>query len=147
MKLRQNAKELVLTEVDGLGLVLGEIRYNRQTETVLFALEKAAFFDLYFPCTVLYDQNHGPVVHPHVLTAMTVSSIRIQRSRVSFFVLESDINPKLIQQYHDLLEAVLLKQGVTSPRKATTAKEKELGQPKSTGGSKVITLSDRKEKP
>jgi hypothetical protein len=147
MKLRQNAKELVLTEVDGLGLVLGEIRYNRQTETVLFALEKAAFFDLYFPCTVLYDQNHGPVVHPHVLTAMTVSSIRIQRSRVSFFVLESDINPKLIQQYHDLLEAVLLKQGVTSPSKATKAKEKRLDQPKSTSGSKVITLSDRKETP
>jgi hypothetical protein len=145
MKLRQNAKELVLTEVDGLGLVLGEIRYNRQTETVLFALEKAAFFDLYFPCTVLYDQNRGPVVHPHVLTAMTVSSIRIQRSKVSFFVLESDINPKLIQQYHDLLQAVLLKQGVTSPRKATKTEDKGLVQPKSTGSSKVITLSDRKE--
>ncbi|MEA3385944.1 MAG: hypothetical protein U9Q89_05785 [Thermodesulfobacteriota bacterium] len=143
MKLRQNAKELVLIEVDGLGLILGEIRYNRQTETVLFALEKAAFFDLYFPCTVLYDQKHGPVVHPHVLTAMTVSSIRIQRTRVSFFVLESDINPKLIQQYHHLLEAVLLKQGV-SPQK--TGKDKGPDQPKPTGGSKVITLSDRKEK-
>ncbi len=143
MKLRQNAKELVLIEVDGLGLILGEIRYNRQTETVLFALEKAAFFDLYFPCTVLYDQKRGPVVHPHVLTAMTVSSIRIQRTRVSFFVLESDINPKLIQQYHHLLEAVLLKQGV-SPRK--TGKDQGPDQPKPTGGSKVITLSDRKEK-
>jgi len=144
MKLRQNAKELVLIEVDGLGLILGEIRYNRQTETILFALEKAAFFDLYFPCTVLYDQNRGPIVHPHVLTAMTVSSIRIQRSRVSFFVLESDVNPKLIQQYYDLLEAVLLKQGVTSPKKAT--KDKGPHQPKPTGGSKIITLSDRKEK-
>jgi len=143
MKLRQNAKELVLIEVDGLGLILGEIRYNRQTETVLFALEKAAFFDLYFPCTVLYDQKHGPVVHPHVLTAMTVSSIRIQRTRVSFFVLESDINPKLIQQYYHLLEAVLLKQGV-SPRK--TGKDQGPDQPKPTGASKVITLSDRKEK-
>jgi hypothetical protein len=144
MKLHQNAKELVLIEVDGLGLIMGEIRYNRQTETVLFALEKAAFFDLYFPCSVLYDQQRGPVVHPHVLTAMTVSSIRIQRSRVSFFVLESDINPKLIQQYHNLLEAVLLKQGV-SPRK--TAKDQRPDQPKPTGGSRVITLSDHKEKP
>jgi hypothetical protein len=144
MKLHQNAKELVLIEVDGLGLIMGEIRYNRQTETVLFALEKAAFFDLYFPCSVLYDQQRGPVVHPHVLTAMTVSSIRIQRSRVSFFVLESDINPKLIQQYHNLLEAVLLKQGV-SPRKTT--KDQGPDQPKPTGGSRVITLSDHKEKP
>jgi len=143
MKLHQNAKELVLIEVDGLGLIMGEIRYNRQTETVLFALEKAAFFDLYFPCSVLYDQQRGPVIHPHVLTAMTVSSIRIQRSRVSFFVLESDINPKLIQQYHNLLEAVLLKQGV-SPRK--TAKDQGPDQPKPTGGSRVITLSDHKEK-
>ena len=143
MKLHQNAKELVLIEVDGLGLIMGEIRYNRQTETVLFALEKAAFFDLYFPCSVLYDQQRGPVIHPHVLTAMTVSSIRIQRSRVSFFVLESDINPKLIQQYHNLLEAVLLKQGV-SPRK--TAKDQGPDQPKPTGGSRVITLNDHKEK-
>jgi hypothetical protein len=143
MKLHQNAKELVLIEVDGLGLIMGEIRYNRQTETVLFALEKAAFFDLYFPCSVLYDQQRGPVIHPHVLTAMTVSSIRIQRSRVSFFVLESDINPKLIQQYHNLLEAVLLKQGV-SPRK--TAKDQGPDQPEPTGGSRVITLSDHKEK-
>lgn len=145
MKLHQNAKELVLIEVDGLGLIMGEIRYNRQTETVLFALEKAAFFDLYFPCSVLYDQKRGPVVHPHVLTAMTVSSIRIQRSRVSFFVLESDINPKLIQQYHNLLEAVLLKHGVTSPWKTT--KDQGPDQPKPTGGSRVITLSDHKEKP
>jgi hypothetical protein len=144
MKLRQNAKELVLIEVEGLGLILGEIKYNRQTETVLFALEKAAFFDLYFPCAVLYDQERGPVVHPHVLTAMTVSSIRIQRSRVSFFVLESDINPMLIQQYHGLLESALLKQGVTSAGKAT--KDQGPDQPEPTGGSRVIALSNRKEK-
>jgi hypothetical protein len=144
MKIHQNVREPVLIEVDGLGLIMGEIRYNRQTETVLFVLEKAAFFDLYFPCTVLYDQERGPVVHPHVLTVMTVSSIRIQRSRTSFFVLESDINPKLIQQYHGLLEAVLLKQGVTSPRKTT--KDQGSDQPKPVGGSKVITLSDRKER-
>ncbi|MGB9497291.1 MAG: hypothetical protein ACKVE3_05400 [Dissulfuribacterales bacterium] len=142
MKLRQNAKELVLIEVDGPGLILGEIRYNRQTETVLFALEKAAFFDLYFPCAVLYDQERGPVVRPHVLTAMTVSSIRIQRSRVSFFVLESDINPKLIQQYHDLLESVLLKRDVTSVGKTT--KDQGPDRPEPTGGSRVIALSDRK---
>ncbi len=144
MKLHQNAKELVLIEVDGLGLILGEIRYNRQTETVNFALEKAAFFDLYFPCTVLYDQKLGPVVHPHVLTAMTVSSIRIQRTRVSFFVLEPDINPKLIQQYHHLLEAVLLKQGVSSPRE--TSKDHGPHKTKPSGSSKIISLSDRKEK-
>ena len=71
MKLRQNAKELVLIEADGLGLILGEVRYNRQTETVLFALEKAAFFDLYFPCTVLYDQERGPVVHDYLFYSDT----------------------------------------------------------------------------
>jgi hypothetical protein len=87
MKLRQNARELVLLELSGAGLLLGEIRYNKQTETVLFALEKSAFFDLYFPCTVSFDQNRGVVLHPHVINAMTTSSIRVQRSRVAFFVL------------------------------------------------------------
>jgi len=148
MKLRQNAKEMVLIELDGLGLILGEIKYNRQTETVLFALEKTAFFDLYFPCTVLYDQNRGPVVHPHVLTAITISSIRIQRSRISFFVLEPDINPKLIQQYHNLQEAVLRKQSGTLSGKASSDEDKDDGPypTEPTGRSKVITLSDRKEK-
>ncbi|OPL13001.1 MAG: hypothetical protein AVO38_03370 [delta proteobacterium ML8_D] len=146
MKLRQNAKEMVLIELDGLGLILGEIKYNRQTETVLFALEKTAFFDLYFPCTVLYDQNRGPVVHPHVLTAITISSIRIQRSRISFFVLEPDINPKLIQQYHSLQEAVLRKQGVTLSGKAPNDKDEGPYPTEPTGRSKIITLSDRKEK-
>jgi hypothetical protein len=144
MKLSQNAKEIVLIQIEGLGLIMGEIRYNHQTETVLFALEKAAFFDLYFPCTVLYDKELGPVVHPHVLVAMTVSSIRIQRSRVSFFVLASDINPKLIQQYHDLYDAILLKQGMVTPTKNPKNTDKQ--QPKPSGGSKVITLNDYKEK-
>nr|HDM99677.1 hypothetical protein [Deltaproteobacteria bacterium] len=146
MKLRQNAKELVLVELYGLGLILGEIKYNRQTETVLFALEKTAFFDLYFPCTVLYDQDRGPVVHPHVLTAITTSSIRIQRSRISLFVLESDINPKLIEQYHSLQEAVLRKQGFSSPGKTSNDEDKGPYPTEPSGGSKVITLSDRKEK-
>ncbi len=144
MKLLQNAKEMVLIEVDGLGLILGEIRYNRQTETILFALEKAAFFDLYFPCAVIYDQKRGPSVHPHVLTTMSTSSIRIQRSRASFFVLETDVNPELIKQYNSLLEAVSLKQGAAA--KKETPGNQGPDRPKPSGGSRVITLRDRKER-
>ena len=144
MKLHQNAKELALVEVDGLGFILGEIRYNRQTETVIFALEKAAFFDLYFPCAVLYDQQRGPIVHPHVLTALTTSSIRIQRSHVSCFILETDLNPRLIQQYRGLLDALLAKQATLSPQKNPGHQGPE--RPKPTGGSRVINLRDHKEK-
>jgi hypothetical protein len=107
MKLRQNARELVLVEVSGLGILLGEIRYNKQTETVLFALEKASFFDLYFPCAVVYDQQKGAVVHPHIVNTMTTSSIRIQRSRVSFFVLEADLAPSLRAQYLELINSFI----------------------------------------
>ncbi len=92
MKLKQNAQEIVLLSIEGLGLILGEIRYNRQTETAIFALEKAAFFDVYFPCTVIYDQQKGPLVHPHILAAMTVSSIRVQRQKVACYILEKDLN-------------------------------------------------------
>ena len=144
MKLQQNAKELALVEVDGLGFILGEIRYNRQTETVDFALEKAAFFDLYFPCAVLYDQERGPIVHPHVLTALTTSSIRIQRSHVSCFVLETDLNPKLIQQYRSLLDVLLAKQATVSPQKKADHQGPE--RPKPTGGSRVVNLRDHKNK-
>ncbi len=143
MKLRQNAKELVLIDVDGLGLLLGHIRYNRQTETVLFALEKAAFFDLYFPCTVICDQQKGPVVHPHILSAMTTSSIRVQRSRVSCFVLETDLNPELVRQYQQLLDAI-----VPKPVKPESPDPDEPGpgRPRPSGGSRVVALRGSKEK-
>ena len=107
MKLRQNAKELVLIDIAGVGLLLGEVRYNKQTETVVFALEKSAFFDLYFPCTVNFDPQRGPVVHPHVINAMTTSSIRIQRERVNFFVLSQDIAPSLKAQYMDIIQQIM----------------------------------------
>ncbi|MGC9021571.1 MAG: hypothetical protein ACP5J5_00385, partial [Dissulfurimicrobium sp.] len=109
MRLSQNAKDLVLIELDDVGLLLGEIRYNRQTETASFALEKAGFFDLYLPCTVLYDQQRGPIVHPHILSALTTSSVRIQRSRVSCFILEPDINPVIAEQYHAIKAALAQK--------------------------------------
>ncbi len=144
MKLRQNAKELVLIELDGIGLLLGHIRYNRQTETVLFALEKAAYFDLYFPCTVVYDQQRGPVVHPHVLSAMTTSSVRIQRSRVSCFVMETDLNPELVTQYQKLLDAIIPK-----PAKPGSPDPDEPGPDKprpSGGGSRVISIRGPKDK-
>ena len=145
MKLRQNAHELILIEVDGLGLILGEIRYNRQTETVLFALEKAAFFDIYFPCAVVYEQQRGPVVHPHIFTALTTSSIRVQRSRVSCFVLETDINPELSRQYYGLLKALSLKQGHNFQREDPNNDHKPGGH-RPSGGSRVIALHDRKER-
>ncbi len=144
MKLRQNAKELVLIEAAGLGFILGEIRYNRQTETVLFALEKAAFFDLYFPCAVIYDQKTGPAVRPHVLTAMTTSSIRVQRSRISCFILESDLHPALLKQYSDLLESVMLQQELSSPPRAD--KDPDPDKPTSPGGTRVVSIKNGKEK-
>ncbi len=144
MKLRQNAKELVLIETAGLGFILGEIRYNRQTETVLFALEKAAFFDLYFPCAVIYDQKTGPSVRPHVLTTMTTSSIRVQRSRISCFVLESDLNPALIRQYNDLLESVMLQQELASP--SNDKKDPDPDRPSPSGGTRVVSIKNGKEK-
>lgn len=107
MKLNQNARDLVLIELDDVGLLLGEVRYNRQTETASFALEKASFFDLYLPCTVVYDQQHGPVVHPHILSAFTTSSLRIQRNRVSCFILEPDLNPVLIEQYNTIKKTIM----------------------------------------
>ena len=144
MKLRQNAKELVLIEAAGLGFILGEIRYNRQTETVLFALEKAAFFDLYFPCAVIYDQKTGPVVRPHVITAMTTSSIRVQRSRVSCFILETDLHPSLTKQYSKLLESIMLQQERFAPTKPDG--EPDPDKPTSPGGTRVVSIKDGKEK-
>ncbi len=137
MKLRQNAMELVLLEVEGLGMVLGQIRYNKQTETATFALEKAAFFDLYFPCAVLYEQKQGPVVRPHLLSAMTTSSIRVQRSRVSCFVMETDLNPSLHNQYKALLEAV-----APPPRPLESEDD---GPDKPRGGKRIIPLTPKKE--
>ncbi len=143
MKLRQNAKELVLLEVDSLGILVGEIRYNRQTETVLFALEKAAFFDIYFPCTVVYDQQKGPVVHPHLLSALTTSSIRIQRSRVSCFVLETDLNPAIVEQYYRLIENMLPK---TQPKHVPAGPDDQgPDDTKPPKGSRVISLPKSKK--
>ncbi len=140
MKLRQNARELVLLNVEGLGLLLGEVRYNRQTETVIFALEKSSFFDLYFPCTVVYDQQKGPMVHPHVLAALTTSSVRIQRSRVSCFVLERDLSSSLVEQYRQLLDMVVMRQG------ASTSKDESGPDKPRPGGSRVVPLIPKKEK-
>ncbi|NPA95277.1 MAG: hypothetical protein GXO58_07615 [Thermodesulfobacteria bacterium] len=111
MKLRQNARELVLLDLSGTGLLLGEVRYNKQTETVAFALEKSAFFDFFFPCSVSFDPQRGPLVHPHVINAMTTSSIRIQRDKVNFFVLSPDIAPALKAQYLDIISQVMGPQG------------------------------------
>jgi len=141
MKLRQNARELVLLNVEGLGLLLGEVRYNRQTETVIFALEKSSFFDLYFPCTVVYDQQKGPVVHPHVLSALTTSSIRIQRGRVSCFVLERDLHSSLVEQYHQLLDMVVMRQGGEAVKEDDPGPERP--RP---GGNRVVPLIPKKEK-
>ncbi len=146
MKLRQNARELVLLELPGEGLLLGEIRYNRQTETVLFALEKSAFFDLYFPCTVSFDQNRGVLLHPHVINAMSTSSIRVQRSRVNYFVLERDIASGLRSQYIALLNQLLGKSGLSgrggpSPGDDSPPNDRPRG-----GGSRLLDLKKLREK-
>ncbi len=143
MKLRQNAKELVLLELSGTGLLLGEVRYNKQTETVSFALEKSAFFDFYFPCSVSFDPQRGPVVHPHVINAMTTSSIRIQRDRVNFFVLSQDIAPALTAQYMDILNQVTGFQ-----KKEPQGQERHLKDSKSVSRVvDIIKLKDRKSDP
>ncbi|MDD3553268.1 MAG: hypothetical protein PHC35_01940 [Deltaproteobacteria bacterium] len=105
MKLSQNAKEMVLLNIDGLGLIVGEIRFNRQTETIGFVLEKAAFFDLYFPCMVMVEKNNL-MLQPHILASLSTSSIRVQRSRVSCFVMESELNPALIYQYNAIIASI-----------------------------------------
>ncbi len=146
MKLHQNAKEMVLVQVDGLGLLLGEIRYNRQTETVLFALEKAAFFDLYFPCAVIYDQQQGPVVRPHIMTTVTSSSIRIQRSKVSCFVLEADLNTSLVEQYNILFDTLISRQVPPLHRGQITDPDDNPDKPQPPSGPRVVPLRDHKDK-
>jgi hypothetical protein len=141
VKLRQNARELVLMEVSGIGTVLGEIRYNAQTETALFAMEKSAFFDLYFPCAVSYDQKNGPVVNPHVFFLFTQSSIRVQRSHVTCFIQEIDLNPVLVEQYNALLAAFY----PPAPSADTDQKKGPEGR-KPTGGKRVVSLKDHTEK-
>lgn len=113
MKLSQNAKEIVLLNIDGLGLIVGELRFNRQTETIGFVLEKAAFFDLYFPCMVMIEKNNL-MLQPHILASLSTSSIRVQRSRVSCFITESEINPALVYQYNAILAS--LTGGPTQPQ-------------------------------
>ncbi|GEM_PF-761963 len=146
MKLRQNARELVLVELSGVGLLLGEIRYNKQTETVLFALEKSAFFDLYFPCSVSFDQQRGVMLQPHVVNAMTTSSIRVQRRRVAYFVLEHDIAPALRSQYLLLINQLLgkgLSGGKQSP--PTDDDHSPDGGPRG-GGSRLLSLKKLRDK-
>ncbi len=142
MKLRQNARELVLLEIDGLGLILGEIRYNKQTETAIFALEKGAFFDLYLPCAVVFDPQKGAVVRPHVLNAMTTGSIRVQRSKVSCFVLGSELTPSLVAQYRAVMES-FAPQGPKIAPDHGKGPDSGPEKPKS-GGPRIITLPKKK---
>ncbi len=139
MKLRQNARELVLLELSNTGLLLGEVRYNKQTETVAFALEKSAFFDFYFPCSVSFDPQRGPVVHPHIINTMTTSSIRIQRDRVNFFVLSADISPALKAQYMEILNQVA---GIHQPEQPSQPARPR--QPRSS--SQVVDIIKLREK-
>lgn len=134
MKLSQNAKEMVLLNIDGLGLVVGEIRFNRQTETIGFVLEKAAFFDLYFPCMVVIEKNNL-MLQPHILASLSTSSIRVQRSRVSCFVTEAEINPALVYQYNAIIAS--LTGGPAPPPSA--------GKPpaKGTKKSNVVSIQDK----
>lgn len=142
MKLQQNAKEVVLMSIDGMGLVVGEVRFNRQTETAVFALEKAAFFDLYFPCIVGIEQKGGLMLQPHLAAHLSIGSLRIQRSRVSFFVMSHDLHPMLIDQFNSLIasmtkqaappEDVASQPGNTQPKKT----------PRKKGESRVIDLQD-----
>ncbi len=146
MKLRQNARELVLVEVSGLGILLGEIRYNKQTETVLFALEKASFFDLYFPCAVVYDQQKGALVHPHIVNTMTTSSIRVQRSRVAFFVLEADIAPSLRAQYLELVNSFIgLSRGGEKEQQARGPERLDASPAQKGRGPTVVPLDKLKD--
>ncbi|OCC16446.1 hypothetical protein DBT_0263 [Dissulfuribacter thermophilus] len=140
MKLRQNAKELVLLEVDGLGLILGEIRYNKQTETAIFALEKAAFFDLYVPCAVIYDPQKGPVVRPHVLSALTTGSIRVQRSKVSCFILGNELSPSIVAQYQAILQGL----GVIQEGSKESLKDDDPKKGPGSVGPRVITLPKKR---
>jgi hypothetical protein len=146
MKLRQNARELVLIEVSGVGLLLGEIRYNKQTETVLFALEKSAFFDFYFPCAVSFDQNRGVLIHPHAINAMTTSSIRVQRSRLAYFVLERDIAPGLRSQYLAFINQLL---GKTGTRETAFLRAEDDNSPDDRprgGGSRLLDLKKLRDR-
>lgn len=143
MKLSQNAKDMVLIELDGVGLLLGEVRYNRQTETASFALEKASFFDLYLPCAIVYDQQRGPLVHPHILSAFTTSSVRIQRNRVSCFILEPDINPVLIEQYNAIKTNLTPRPESGSGEKP--AQDEGSSEKKKTGKKRVINIHALKD--
>ncbi len=145
MQLRQNAREIVLIEVSGLGFILGEIRYNQQTETALFALEKAAFLDLYFPCTVVFDQVKGAVVRPHVLSVFTMSAVRIQRSHISCFIYGKDLNPGLAEQYRSLLAASIPHGGLASPPEGPPEDDNPT-KPRPSGGKRVVSLSDHADK-
>jgi len=138
MKLSQNAKELVLLNIDGLGLIVGEILFNQQTETIGFVLEKAAFFDLYFPCTVVVEKN-ALMLQPHILASLSTSSIRIQRSRVSCFVRESDINPGLVYQYNAIIASITGGPGPVTPPSDSGPKSPPTGPKR----AKVVSIQDK----
>jgi len=141
MKLRHNAKEVVLLEIDGLGLILGEVRYNKQTETALFILEKAAYFDLYLPCAVIYDARKGVVVQPHILGVLSTGSIRVQRSKVSCFIFGDDLSPHIKAQY----QAVLAELGLPGkgPQRGSHDEKGDDPHGPSSGGPRLITLPKR----
>ncbi len=149
MKLRQNAKELVLLQIDGMGTIIGEIRYNKQTETAIFTLEKSAFFDLYFPCVLMYDQRQGTVVRPHILSVITASTIRIQRTKVSCFVLGDEISSEIVEQYYNILKSfgLMEEQEETRPIRPTPPDDDGKGGDNGPKGSpRIITLSDKRKK-
>jgi len=134
MKLGLNAREIVLFEIAGLGLIIGQIQYNRQTETALFVLEKAQYVDLLFPCAVTYDNQQGPVVRPHILTILTTSTIRINRNNVSCFIMENDLTPGVMKQYSELLMTNVPK---TNVRHLPVKDDDDPNKPK---GGKIISL-------
>lgn len=134
MKLGLNAREIALFEISGLGIIIGQIQYNRQTETAMFVLEKAQYFDILFPCAVTYDNQRGPVVRPHLLTILTTSTIRINRNKVSCFIMENDLNPTVIKQYSDLLMSNMPKANVRH------LPSKDDDDPNKPRGGKIINL-------
>ncbi len=142
MKLQQNAKEIVLMSIDGMGLVIGEVRFNRQTETAVFALEKAAFFDLYFPCIVGIDQKGTLMLQPHLASHLSIGSLRIQRSRVAFFVMSNDLHPMVLEQFSAMI-ASITKQ--TKPQEQTAPQLNDTPAKKTSrkkNDSRIIDLQD-----
>lgn len=113
MKLGLNAKEIVIVDVLGTGLLIGQLQYNRQTESAIFVLEKAQYFDLFFPCAILLDNQHGIFIRPHIASFLSNGTIRINRSNISYFIMENDINPQIKKQYIDLISMHIMRKNPT----------------------------------